>query len=494
MATVAIRRSDPVPRDKQRSTTKAATLAALIAVPALYVVFIVHYWFNVPYEDDWTRIPLIHSALHGTLNFGTLWALDNQSRTLFPNSVFVGLGVLTHDDLRAVVALSALLFIGTFYLLLLVIRAYLARPLTPLLVVVVGVVWFNLENWHNALWAFQFSWYLVLLCLVAVIWLLQVARQRALTLALAIATSVVASFSFLQGLALWPVGLICLLWTFSRGSREAHRKMRDASIWVAAALTTTIAAIWGYSFKPLGCNVGGHVTAVCDQGSVASFAIHHPLSVVEWILVAIGEVVPNSHAGTLWLNGLLGAVLLAAAIAIVVQSVRHRHEGRNCLPTALITFGLLFDFLVAVLRAQLLTISWVNSSYEMPNLLILLAIVIYAWGWLAPVQGRRMVALIGIALLVVQFAVTTRSGLIGSRGFDQHQATAGQLAVNLDAITPEDRGCYDLYGVLPYLLFPVVNYVGYAEAKQDHLNVFAPGFRQKYSAEGLPVLTHCRAR
>ena len=26
----------------------------------------------------------------GTLSFGTLWTLDNQSRMLIPNSVFVG--------------------------------------------------------------------------------------------------------------------------------------------------------------------------------------------------------------------------------------------------------------------------------------------------------------------------------------------------------------------------------------------------------------------
>ena len=149
---------------------------------------------------------------------------------------------------------------------------------------------------------------------------------------------------------------------------------------MAAAVATTLVALWGYSFKSLGCSVGGHVQATCAGGSVSKFALHHPARVVEWVLVAIGEVIPNTHAPTLWLNGLLGAVLLAAATAIVVQSVRHRHAGRNCLPTALITFGLLFDLLVAVLRAQLLTISWVNSSYAMPNILILLAIVIYACG------------------------------------------------------------------------------------------------------------------
>ena len=466
----------------------------MVAVPALYLVFVVHYWFNVPYEDDWTRIPLIHAALHGTLNFGTLWALDNQSRTLFPNSVFVGLGVLTHDDLRAVVALSAVLFIAAFFLLLSIVRAYIARPLSPLLVVVIGVVWFSLENWHNALWAFQFSWYVVMFCFVAVVWLLQVARQRPLTLVLALVAAVVASFSFLQGLALWPVGLICLLWTFSRRSGQARRKIIEASIWVAAAMVVTVAAIWGYSYKSLGCSVGGHAAVACGNSSVFSFALHHPLHVAAWVLVAIGEIIPNTHAATLWLNGVLGAVLLAAAIAIVVQSLRHRHDGRNCLPAVLITFGLLFDLLVAVLRAELLTISWVYSSYAMPNLLILLAIVVYGWGWLEPIRARRTFAVIGIALLLLQFAATTRSGLDGARAFDQNQAIAGRLVVNLDRVPPQELSCYDLYGVLPYLLFPAVHYEGYAEAREDHLSAFSPRSRQNYREEGLPVFPQCRPR
>ena len=56
--------------------------------------------------------------------------------------------------------------------------------------------------------------------------------------------------------------------------------------------------------------------------------------------------------------------------------------------------------------------------------------------------------------------------------------------MNLDAITPQERACYDLYGVLGYLLFPVVHYVGYAEAKEDHLSIFSPDFRKSILQKG----------
>ena len=90
--------------------------------------------------------------------------------------------------------------------------------------------------------------------------------------------------------------------------------------------------------------------------------------------------------------------------------------------------------------------------------------------------------------------MATRSGLTGARAFDEHQATAGRLAVNLDTVPPRAQNCYDFYGVVEYLLFPVVHYVGYAEAKEDQLSIFAPGPRQIYRAEGLPELPQCSGR
>jgi hypothetical protein len=361
------------------------------------------------------------------------------------------------------------------------------------------VVWFSLENWHNILWAFQLAWYLILLCLVAIIWLLQVARQRTLTFALAIAAAIVGSFSFIHGLALWPVGLICLVWTRSTDPRQTRRKVIAVAVWLVAAIGTTISTIWGYTFKTLGCSgIGGTVQLHNCTGSVSNFALHHPARVIAFLLVSIGEVVPNAVSATLWLNGLLGAVLLAAAVAIVVQSVRQRDDGRNCLPTALITFGLLFALMVAIFRAEFLTIVWVNSSYSMPSLLILLGIVIYAWDRMSqiPAQTRRVLALIGIALLLVQFGVTTRSGIAGARTYDRGQFTAARLVVNLDTVPRNERGCYDIYGVLAYLLFDpaALHYAGYAEAQEDHLSVFSTGLLQKYRAEGLPKLTQCTTR
>ena len=149
-------------------------------------------------------------------------------------------------------------------------------------------------------------------------------------------------------------------------------------IWLTVGFGTSVIALWGYKFQPLGCSVGGSLSFNCG-GNVLSFALRRPVQTAQFVLVELGEVIPNANAHTLWLNGLLGAVLLILAGAVVVRSVRHRHTDRNCLPVALIVFSLLFDVIIAVGRVQFLTALAPQSSYTMPNLLILLAIVIYGW-------------------------------------------------------------------------------------------------------------------
>ena len=267
------------------------------------------------------------------------------------------------------------------------VRSYLNRHLTPLLVLVLGLVWFSVEAWQNALSAFQLSWYVILFLLMSMLYLLLM-RTSVFAFGLATAAAVAASFSFLQGLALWPVGLVCLVWALPTDPRRWKRIQKaEILVWLGTGTGTMVASLWGYRFKPLGCVVQGQFRFTCS-GSVSSFALHHPLRTAEFVFVEIGDVIPNSTASTLWMSGLLGAGLFVVAVFVVVQSVRRRLEVRNCLPVALITFGLLFDLLVAVAHVELLTQAAPSSTFTMPNLLILIAIITYAWGHIGFGSGR----------------------------------------------------------------------------------------------------------
>ena len=76
---------------------------------------------------------------------------------LIPNAIAVTLGIATHDNTKTVMIISAVVFIASFLLFLLVLTEYLGRRLTAITVASTGVLWFSLADWQNALWGFQFA-------------------------------------------------------------------------------------------------------------------------------------------------------------------------------------------------------------------------------------------------------------------------------------------------------------------------------------------------
>ncbi len=165
-------------------------LAACVA-PLIYLIYVAYYAVDVPQIDDWSRVPLVHEAIHGHLTLGALWAQYNESRIFVGNLVFVTFGVLNHFDTRALVFFNAALFIGTFWLFLFTFGSYAGKRLSILAVFVTSILWFSLADVQNALWGFQVSWYLVVLFLILMIWLLGVSRwNRNLCFALAILAAI----------------------------------------------------------------------------------------------------------------------------------------------------------------------------------------------------------------------------------------------------------------------------------------------------------------
>ena len=266
---------------------------------------------------------------------------------------------------------------------------------------------------------------------------------------------------------------------------------------MVAAICTTTAALWGYKPTPLGCNVGGRFQFTCP-GSVSSYALDHPGRVAEFVLVGLGQILPNTSQDTLWLNGILGGVFLVLVAFVVFESLRHGWDPRTCIPLALIVFGLLSDVLIAVARVEFLDTAAPSSIYTMPNILILLAVIMHFWSHppaaLSLHRSWAWAAGIGAAaLLVLQVAMSVNIGLEGARGFDRSLETGARLVVNLDRIPAAEQGCYEVYGEFVYLLFApdVSKYWAFREARDDHLSVFSPREYKVYRADGLPKLPEC---
>ena len=75
---------------------KYATWNALLAagVLSVAVVLVMHFAVNIPSADEWSSvIPLVDSAVHGTLTLSELWTQHfNESHLLIPNAIFAAVG------------------------------------------------------------------------------------------------------------------------------------------------------------------------------------------------------------------------------------------------------------------------------------------------------------------------------------------------------------------------------------------------------------------
>ena len=480
------------PGESARSLTLGAGVAAG-AIVALYFAFVLHYSVNDIYWDDWSVVPLIHAALHGHLTFSTLWAQYSEERIIVPNLIVVGVGAATHDDTRVTVLLSAVALIAGYLFFLSLLHSYLRRQLTLLPVLSVGLIWFSLADYFNALWAFQFAWYLILFFFVLMLYLLLRESRGSLVFGIALVTAIAASYSSVQGLLLWPVGLMCLLWPlWQLRERRITRTYAELGVWMVAAVVTTAIFLQHYSLRY------GQFGAV--EVRPPTWAVRHPIELARFFLVDVGNVIPN--AGTA-VHEIVGLIICVAAGYVVVQSVRLPQSGGQCpLPVAVIAFAILFDLSVASGRLSLGMSYAFKSEYTMPNLLLLVAIVSFAFARLGKERPSlrtppRAVAIVVLSALagftIVQVATSTQYGLKNSNGFKQQFVAGARLSVNLVHIPSSEWGCYEVYGVFPNIhvaktLQPLLD-----EARADQLGPFAQGSYRTYRAEGAPptLLPHC---
>ena len=454
----------------------AIVLLSALVVPVLYFLVIGRYGVNAIYWDQWNNVPMLHAALHGDLTWTVLWRQHNENRMLFPNLVFIGFARLDHFDTKSIMYLSAVVFSIAFFSFLALYRIYARRWLGPVFTLLFGAVWFSLADWQNALWGFQFAWYLIVLCAMFMLLCLSLKRVTALAFLAAISLAVVASYSSLQGLILWPMGLLVLIWR----RRDRPKAFRLSAAWVVCGLVASALYFRGYSST----NTGG--------GSVG-FAIHHPVGTVKYFLAAVGNVVPGDVG--LGPRELLGLVISAVAVFVFYRSCGETPEDRGTpLPASLILFAFLFDLSIAFGRVSFGVGQALSPRYTMANLLLLVGIAAYFVSLgLSPEnlhtanssanRTRLGVTIVLALIMLAQIGVSTKNGLESARNQKAAMTMTDRVTVNLQEMPVRQRFRYVKVYVFPSL--PAVESF-IKEAREDQLSVFAPGVVKTYEKAGPP--------
>ena len=254
-----------------------------IAVPALLtLVYIVKNGVNVLYWDEWSTAPFFDKLYTGHFSFADLFALHNEHRVFFPYLIIMLLGVLTHYNTIIEMYFS--------WFLLCIIVGLLFKVYTQhfgishgTLAKFIPVPWliFSLGQWENLLWGNCLSAYMMVLFFLLSIYFLETKYKGWWRLPLSIISGVISTFSLAEGLLVWPIGIIMILWKWVRtGKKWDWLHLRVLIIWCVIGTVAYIIYFIGY-IKP------------ASHPSLLNF-IYNPVSSLIYLLAATGSPFGNN--------------------------------------------------------------------------------------------------------------------------------------------------------------------------------------------------------
>jgi hypothetical protein len=452
-------------------------------------VFIHAYAVNTLYYDQLVDANLVEHLRNGTLSLSLLWGQHNENRIFFPNLITLALAETVHLNIVVEVVISTVFWWASAAVL---VFAHHRRA--PFL----GWPWYipviagfgSLLTQSDLLFGFRMSWFLTMLCLSAVLMVLDRDELHRPTTALAVALAVVGSFSALQGLLIWPAGLVLLV--------LRRRSRTTLIVWIASACATTVVYFYHYNFTEAGVGAGTGPSG--------------PKGVVRFFFTSIGNLfgtpfaTPKSENNTVLV---IGIVVFASAVVAVAHGVRHP-RGAAPLGVALIAFGLLFEASSAIGRARLglgdegryciftLTI-WVGTYLTL--------IEAFVHGRIrngvardpdqdgissarpSPVPSSRVVHPVTtlalfccMALLLLQFFDTWSTGIIYGQYWKTQRLEGNQVAVRVND-APSPLIAQLLGGYEPSFTKQLL-----AEAKQERLSLFATSAATADAAAGFVLM------
>lgn len=309
---------------KQRPSAEALT-AALFAVPLLgYFWLVQHFGVNAIWYDQWDDVNVI---AHPSLS--TLWMQHNENRIFVPNLIVLLLAHTTGFNVHVEEYLSACLLVAAVVLLILSHKR--RSPSTPfLLYLPVAILMLSFVQWWNTLFGFQLAWYTDLFCLALTVYLLDRLTITWLAFLAAVLIALIGSFSSLQGLFIWVVGLYLL--------HSRRRSWRLLAIWTGIAFITCLLYFSDFNSSA--------------PGSKDSFTLQNLPRILAFSLLELGDLVgarlPSSGKDPSVLG--LGVLLVLIAFLLLVLHGFRKEETARPIGIALIIFGLIFTFVVAAAR------------------------------------------------------------------------------------------------------------------------------------------------
>lgn len=464
-------------RELLRSTgSMVLAFVALAAIFVAYFAFIRHYAVDAIFNDQWWDVQILGHWYSGTLSLSDLWAQHGENRILFPNLVMLLLAWSVHLNTVVEQYLNSLLLIASTVLII-VAHKRRSPAINWLWYVPAAALLLSFVQYQDALWGFQLAWYMVYFCLAVSLFLVDRPRLSWPLFVVAVILAIVGSYSSLQGLLIWAVGLLLMY------QRSRSRQM--ILTWLSCALV--VGVVYFYDLN-LSDNNGGYVFT-------------HPLAAARFYFLSIGDLSgvvtgPGPDTTAMMVVGLV-IFLMACWVLISFGSRRDVTSGAP-FGVALTAYGLLFAALADYDRAaQGLTFA-MSSRYTTFDLLIPVGCyltILSAWAgrwrelallntarfWLREVLPLATAVL--VIVIALQLTQGTSSGFINAYWWSKAMQQSADVTVDGTKTTQTFQASVELPGcqcpsfaaLLPQLIQVV---------REHRLSMFGTGDAATYAKEG----------
>lgn len=337
---------------------------------------------NVVVRDQWEVAPLFGELSSGNLALADLWAPHNEHRFFFPRIVMLTLGTVTQWNTLAEMYFIQVCLLATLVVLFLAFRRTVGYK--TILFVPIAFLVFSLRQRTNLLWGYQITFAMTLAFTVLALFLLYISgngrRGRSLFFA-ALLCATVATGSSIQGLLVWPAGLIQLLLL---SGREYSRKVKLV-LWGSVGLAEWIFYFFGY--EQLEESPGSPVSLLTA-----------PLSAAEYFLTILGNSLISRPEGVI----LAGALLLTLTVIALFLILKSERLEDYAFWISLLAFSLLVLVTIMVGRIDLNVQSALASRYTTFSLLTVTSL--YAIFAELVTKRAPVAAIVSLGLLLATIA------------------------------------------------------------------------------------------
>jgi hypothetical protein len=320
---------------------------------ALIAAIIYHYGVNVPYGDEWWIITLLGKWDSHELTFADFYGAHNGHRILIPRLIYLALTKLGHGNLRVEMFFSLSLCVVTsagFYLLL---QRTMSGSATKRIALwaLINLFLFSPIQAENWLWGFQLQIFLSNLCLIGAIVCITSPSSLPLRFSAAAAFGLAGTFSFGNGLLIWPAVLLVLVCR--------REKIAAMVAWIALAGLALLAYLPGYQ--------------ALEPSAAATRWFDYLLYFAGFLGASLARI-PNR--APLVLPVILGSILVAGYLWSAPRLLRQRNALRNAAPwLALGAYAMASALMASAARTRFGAEHALDSRYTTVSLLLVISLI-----------------------------------------------------------------------------------------------------------------------